>query len=272
MTQAPLAVVIRVHDRMQDLQVAVRCVKEHWRIATQLMIVSNGVSRGFEIPADVRAAADSILELTHNAGHIGGNAQLLLASIPHLPPQCEWVLLLEADTWLFDDRLLRDTLNHLEQENADWASAFWQDRWSSQALDLALVRRSVLQAHPGLVDFHQHAECHVANYLQDHGLKALRIRELEPVHIPGLLRRCWNQWGGRFRCFPEGPMVTHHIEDLPGGFRQKLAEANRCAGRELFPGLPSEEWAKGRRRITLMRTLARLCPRSGWIKPPRRRS
>ncbi|MCB9473265.1 MAG: hypothetical protein H6678_05585 [Candidatus Delongbacteria bacterium] len=266
-----LCVVIRVHDRMQDLETLVNIIGRHWTLPVHRLVVSNGAAAGHRVPDSVRAQVEDLLELEHNAGHIGGNAQLLQAALPRIPAHCPFTLLIEADTWLFSDRLLRTYIERLRTEEAVWASALWQDRWRSLALDLALVRSEVLRAHPGILDFRTHAECHVANALEDLGLRWLPLDELMPVHIPSLLRRFWNQWGGRFRCFPEGPMVTHHAEDLPGGFADKLREANRCLGYEEFPVEGREDWQTARRRILRTRTLARLIPRSGWLSRPRRR-
>lgn len=268
---ARLCVVLRVHQRMEDLAILVDLISRHWTLPRHLLVVSNGAAAGHRVPDSVIRAADRVVELDHNAGHIGGNAQLLQAAVPLIPGDCPVTLLLEADTWLFDDRMLRPYLDLLEAGRADWASAHWLDRWHSQALDLALVRSAVLRAHPELLEYTKHAECHVANRLDALGLVRLPIAELMPVHIPALMRRFWNRWGGRFRCFPEGPVVSHHTEDLPGGMARKLAEANRTLGREEFPGLPPEDWAAARRRIRRLRALARLVPRSAWVKGKKHR-
>lgn len=266
-----LCVVLRVHTRMADLETLVGIIGRHWTLPRHLLVVSNGAAAGVAVPERVQQAVDDVLELAHNAGHIGGNAQLLQAALPRIPQDCPYTLLIEADTWLFDDHLLRRYLERLEHTGAAWASAEWQDRWHSVALDLALVRTQVLREHPELLDFRQHAECSVANRLDALGLARLPVTELMPVHIPALLRKVWNHWGGRFRCFPEGPLVTHHSEDLPEGLRTKRAEANRTLGRAEFSDVPAEYWAAARGRITALRKLARWVPRSAWLKRKKHR-
>jgi hypothetical protein len=266
-----LCVVVRVHQRMRDLEILCSVIARHWTLPRHVLVVSNGAAAGHRVPGGVHALVDRVVELEHNAGHIGGNSQLLQAALPLVPADCPYTLLLEADSWLFGDHLLQVYIEKLEATGAAWASAHWQDRWHSQALDLALVRTAALRAHPELLEYTRHAECSVANRLDALGLGRLPITELMPVHIPALLRRFWNRWGGRFRCFPEGPLVTHHGEDLPDGMEGKRAEANRTLGRAEFDDLPAEDWARARARIRRIRALARWIPRSAWLKRKRHR-
>ncbi len=268
-----ICVIVRVHDRLEDLAVCVDVIRRCWiRHQVHLVVCFNGASRGLQLPPTVLKSADRCVVLDENAGHIEGNAQLLRAGIPHIPSDCAFTVLLEADTWLFDDLLLERYCGRLEAEAAHWASAAWTDRYHSLALDLAIVRSSTLRELPGLSAFREHAECRVANVLLDHDRRWILIRELMPVHIPASLRRFWNRYGGRFRSFPEGPMVTHHLEDLPRGMIQKKQEANSMLGEAWFADVPPLDWRREARQLRRIRLLARLMPRKAWIASPRRRS
>ncbi len=266
-----VCVIVRVHDRMEDLVECLRVMQRYWSIERHTLVVGNGRARGFAIPGEARALADEVLELEHNAGHILGNAQLLQAAVPRIPADCGTSVLIEADTWLYSDTLIRRYARRLEEEGAVWAAAGWQDRFHSVALDFAIVRSAALRDFPDLLQYHRSAECHVANRLRANGLRYLLIRELMPVHIPRLLRRFWNRYGGRFRCFPEGPLVSHHHEDLPQGFQQKLREANACLGREEYPSAGTGNWPAERLRLKRLRALAWWIPRSGHPGPKRER-
>src|SRR5258708_7460206 len=103
-----IGVLLRVHDRMADLAVCVDLIRKYWtRDRYHLVVVSNGLSEGHLLPEVVRTAADHCVELAHNSGHLHGNAQLVLAGLPHIPAACRYTVLLEADTWVFSDELVQ---------------------------------------------------------------------------------------------------------------------------------------------------------------------
>lgn len=258
-------VLVRVHDRMRDLELCLQVIRDTWkRRRWPVIVVSNGLARGIRVPESVRAAADEVVELEENPGHMGGNAQLLREGLRRVPGDATHVVLLEADTWLMDDALVERYARRLDAEDAVWASAAWHERWQSLAVDFAVVRADFLRAEPAVAEFTAHPESHVAGLIRSRGRRYLLISELMPVHIPKLMRRFWNPSGGRFREFPEGPMVTHHVEDLAGGHEEKMARANAAAGRRIFAIRTPDDPEAERRRIRRIRRLARLTPRSSW--------
>jgi len=179
------------------------------------------------------------VELTHNAGHLSGNAQLILAGLPHIPASCRYTVLLEADTWVFSDALVQAYARRLAAGSAVWASAEWIEKHWSLGLDFALAETAYLQAHPEVFHFTTDAESWVCNRLRDEGRRFLYLTENMPVHQPKFLKFFGRHHGGRFRSFPRAGMVTHHVEDLPHGLETKQYLANVCLGRRDFPSATS---------------------------------
>jgi hypothetical protein len=267
----PIDVLVRVFDRMADLQVCLGIIRRHWtRHACRVIVVSNGLSAGQAVPAACQALADEVLELEHNAGHIGGTSQLLQAGLPRLDARRRHAVLLEADNWLFSDALIQDYRERMVRQQAVWASADWFERHHSLALDFAIVDIAFLQTHPQVLRFGRNAETHVCHTLRGLGAKYLFIRECMPVHVPKSMRSLHDRYGGRLRSFPRAGMVTHHVEDLPGGMADKQAFANAVLGRREFevPG----DIAALRRRLRALDWLARVAPRSRWFKPKKSRA
>ncbi len=261
-------VLLRVFDRIDDLRVCLRLIREGWtRNRYQVLIVSNGREAGHAVPRELLGDGVELAELTDNPGHALGNSRLLMHGVAQLPERASHVVLLEADTWLFDDALIVRYLDRMERSGAGWASAAWLERFHSLALDFALLDADILREHPGLLDFELHPECHVANVLNDLGVGYELVKELMPVHVPRLVRELLPHTAGRFRCFPEGPMVTHHVEDLPGGMEQKLREANWTAGKAWFEVSAPGDIPRENRRLRRGQRLARWAPRSGWLRP-----
>jgi len=262
----PLDVLVRVFDRMPDLELNLGIIRRHWtRHACRVIVVSNGLSAGHAVPAACRALADEVLELPYNAGHVEGASQLLQAGLPRLGPRAGHAVLIEADNWLFSDALIADYRERMRRRQAVWASAEWIERHHSLAVDFAIADIAFLQAHPQVLRFGRNAETHVCNTLHDLGARYLFIREGMPVHVPKSLRALHDPYGGRLRSFPRAAMVTHHVEDLPGGMAEKQAFANAVLGRREFE-LPGDPLAL-RRKLRAIEWLARVAPRSRWIKP-----
>jgi hypothetical protein len=267
-----VAVLVRVHHRMADLEICVRTIRRRWTDrAYEVLVVSNGTAVGIPVPDAVRRDAD-VVEVAANPGHLAGNALLLREGLSRLSGRTTHVVLLEADTWLFSDLLVSRYLERMTGEGAVWASAAWLDRYDSLALDFAVADIAFLREHPRIFAFDQHPESHVAEVLDQVGGRYLWIEELMPVHVPRILRRLIPDGKGRFRSFPEGPMVTHHVEDLPGGLLQKMQEANIATGRMEFDVAMNVDPARARQKLVRLRRLARLAPRSAWVRRRRRRS
>ncbi len=87
-------VLIRVYNRMQDLEICVEAIRKYWKSRNYfLLVVSNGLSDGYKVPESVKKSADHVVEISKNAGHQKGNSQLLLHGIlislsPVLIPYC----------------------------------------------------------------------------------------------------------------------------------------------------------------------------------------
>ena len=271
----PACVLLRVHDRMHDLEICVDVIRKHWTAGKYVLLVaSNGGTRGLTVPPSVRAAADRVLEVDGDAGHFGGSAQLLHAGIRAVPDDCRWTILLEADTWIFGDAILQRYIRRLEAEQKVWASALWVERFYTLALDVAVVNTAFAQSQPHLFDFVEPPgpEAWVHNQLRAAGQRPLYIREHMPVHIPALLRRFYPGHGGRFRTFVGAQMLTHHIEDLPGALQQKLRIANEVLGVREF-NVPGTAHLRRRRIVRRLAEGLRLwVPRSTWIRPRRWRT
>ena len=138
------------------------------------------------------------------------------------------------------------------------------------AIDCAAVESAFLRDHPGLVTFTSRAELHVARYLAAARAPILHITEHMPVHVPRVLRPLVPAPQGRFRCFPAGAMVTHHVEDLTGGIAEKQRWANATLGRREYDVPGCEHLARDHRKLVWLQRLARIVPRSSWVMKPRR--
>lgn len=271
---ASYGVIVRVHDRMDDLGVLLGLIRHRWqRAPRQLVVVSNGMSAGIEVPRDARELADCVIEQDHNTGDCLGSLDLIESGLGVLDPSLDWVVLLEADTWVLDDAVVHRTIEHLAATRQRWASARWVEKRPSLALDFAIFARSLVRDARHLfrrsaddVD----AEGLVARRLTQLGETPLLLQEAMPVHVPGFVRRLgFDRYQGRYRSFPGVPMLTHHVEDLPGGMNEKLRLANSVAGKALFPeveaGTPQSRII--RRSLAALR---RWIPRGQWVRLQKR--
>jgi hypothetical protein len=263
-----VAVIVRVHDRMADLEVCLEVLRRHWtRHDYRVIVVSNGRIRGFKVPPRVRGLAGQVVELAHNAGHLAGNSQLLREGVRHAGKDAEFAVLLEADTWVFSDRLVDRYLRRMRETGAVWASSEWYDRWHSLGLDLAIVRMDFLKGHPDLFDFTDRAEAHVCNVLRRVGARYLVMGECSPVHMPYFARVFLRPRDGhRVQAFSRVPMVTHHVERLAGGMEEKKAFANLILGRREFDVPPGVGTGWTRAGYLLHEWFLRWAPRSSWFK------
>ncbi len=271
-----ICIILRVFNRMSDLEVNLQAIRRGWtRHRYHVLVVSNGTGAGHRVPDAVRSQADEVVELADNPGHRAGSARMLREGVVRIPAACRYAVLLEADTWILSDAVVDRAVRRLEAGSAVWASAEWIGRYWTLALDFAVARSDMLRAQAAaLFDFDAHAEAHVCEFLLDHGLPFFYIREAMPVHCPGAMRRWWPELhpGGRFRSFPGAGMVTHHLEDLPGGIEEKRRLANVCLGEEFFPALRAPQTAREHRRLCWLMRLAGWFPQSRWVRGKKRRS
>lgn len=217
-----VCVLIRVYDRIEDLELNLDIIKKTWRLNDYYIIVSsNGKSHGFSLSDKVYAHSDRIIELEYNAGHLKGNSQLLMEGVKCIPNDCQFTVLLEADNWLFTDELISKYISENKKQGAVWASARWYDRFYSNATDFAVVKTDFLRYNMDVVNFNDYPECWVSNYLKENNAKCLYIKELMPVSLPGYIKKYPFAPRGRFYIFPRGRMVTHHIEDIRYGIEEK---------------------------------------------------
>lgn len=255
---------------MADLAVCVDLIRKYWKgDRYHLVVVSNGLAAGHPLPDSVRALADECVELAHNSGHLTGNAQLLLAGMGHIPADCRYTVLLEADTWVFSDALVQKYVRRLAAENAVWASAEWIEKRWSLGLDFAVVETAYLQDNPETFNFTTDPESWVCNHLRAGGERFLYITENMPVHQPKCLKFFDERHSGRFRSFPRAGMVTHHLEDLPQGLATKQYLANICLGRREFPVGTVRVIRREHRWLRVLMALAPFLPRSRWYRPKR---
>lgn len=230
-----ICVLTRVYDRIEDLIHNVSIIKDTWKTFNyDLLVVSNGSKFGYSVPQEVRNDA-SVIELTENVGHLKGNSQLLMEGYNHIDfNKYDYVIILEADTWIYSDEIIKKYISKLESSSAVWASALWYDRFYSLATDFAIIKASFLENNKQIFDFEDYPECYVCNYILDRGLSYLHIKENMPVMVPSYVPRFPYAPYGRFYVFPFSGMVTHHIEHIEGGMESKKYYFNVIAKSNYF--------------------------------------
>lgn len=226
-----ICVLIRVYDRIDDLAYNLKIIRDTWvQNSYSIVVVFNGQQCGYKLPPIINVLADNILILGENAGHLKGNSQLLLEGLKHIQLSVfDYVIILEADTWLYTDQLISKYVGKLEASDAVWASARWYDRFYSLATDFAIIKSSYLKTNSAIFDFATYPECYVCNYLLNHGQKYIWIHENMNVQLPSYIRKFPFAPMGRFYAFPASKMVTHHIEQLKYGMRTKKRHFNIAA-------------------------------------------
>ena len=230
-----IAVIIRVYNRLDDLNACLSIIKNTWtKHSYYIIVVSNGISDGYSISNDIRNNANIVYEINENKGHLSGNSQLLQAGIPLIPKYCDFTIILEADTWIYKDKIIDKYVNKLSKSTAVWASADWIAKYHSLALDFAIIKTKFLQFNTDIFSFRKKAECCVCNYLKENNYDYMFIKEAMPVHYPKLMKIFYNPDKGRTRIFLKIPMITHHIEDLKYGILEKKIIANFVFKKEFF--------------------------------------
>lgn len=261
-----VCILIRVYNRIEDLKYCVDIIRDTWVLNDYyLMIVFNGGEAGFTIDPSTVAKADKVISIKNNTGHFSGNSQLLLEGLPHIPSDCKFTVILEADTWLHGDELIDKYIAKLEVQDAVWASAQFFRYIQNLATDIAIVKTDFVKANPELFKFDQTPEYYVANYLEEHGRNFVYIKELMPVNLPRYIKRFPFAPTGRFFMFPAGKMVTHHIESLKRGMDEKKFYFNVVAGTPYFNVKPSASPALVRLLLKLSVALTVFIPYKSWF-------
>ena len=260
-----IAVLLRVYNRIEDLKICVELIRKNWIIHDYyVIIVTNGVNDGFIISDETAKKADFVYTLDDNVGHFSGNSQLLISGINIIPSDCDYTIILEADTWLFSDKIISKYITLLQNKPAVWASAEWLDKYYSLAVDFAIINTSYLKKNPLIFKFQKNAESVVYNYLHHDHQSIIYIKEAMPVHFPKLLRYFYNPSLGRMRCFSQVPMITHHIEDLKEGIEEKKAYGNVTAGYNIFSNINIKVFT--RKFLKFIEFLIVITPRSTWVQ------
>ena len=260
-----VCVIIRVYNRIQDLEYNLDIIRKTWSAKDYYIIVSsNGEQDGYILTDKIKSLSDIIVKYDGNSGHLKGNSLLLLQAIPYIPDDCEHTLLLEADTWLYKDNLICKYIEQLEGGNAVWASAKWYDRFFSLATDFAIVNTVFLKKNEKVLDFGNYPETYVATYLHEVNASWIYIKENMPVQIAGYIHKFPYAPYGRFYVYPFSNMATHHIEHYKGGMKKKKRDFNALSNnyfedcKVLFPTM-TKIWMKCVVAISL------LLPRRSWF-------
>ncbi len=272
MRQRNCSVIIRVYNRIEDLRITLDLIKRYWRHHKYYIIIAgNGESAGYVIPKDITDKADNIVSLREYFSHRKGDSLLLKAGLEAVPESSEYIILLQADTWIFSDDIIAEYIDKMEHTSSVWASAEWVEKYWSLAVDFAIVNGKFLRNHPDIFDFGEHPESYICNYLLDGGHKFQYIRECMPVHRPKIMKPFYNAYGGRFRSFPEAKVITHHIEDLSDGIEGKKLLANICLGRKQFNISAERNIAFENYKLRFLMKIASMLPRSKWFRGKKRR-
>jgi len=261
-----LAIILRVYNRINDLKINIDIIRKFWKSNNYFIICShNGKDDGYLIPDDIKPFFDVIVE-TKNDGHLTGNSKLIFAALEYIPQNTDYVVLLEADTWIFDDALIYKYTNLMMKTGSVWASAEWIEKYYTLGLDFAIIDYNFIKSNSKIFGFSKHAESFVANYLINNNFKYLYIKELMPVHIPSLLRKIYNPTFGRFRVFLKANMITHHIEELKEGMEEKKFYANLVLGYRYFDTSCTKNYLKEKIKLCLIDFFLPIIPKSKWFK------
>ena len=265
-----VAVLIRVYDRIEDLELNLRIIVDTWRrYEYYIIVVSNGYSQGYTISQESLKFIDKLVVLETNAGHKKGNSQLLLEGIKHIPENSDYTIILEADTWVYKDRVIRSYIDEMDEKpDVVWASADWYDKQYGLATDFAIIKTKYIQGNPKLFDFELYPECHIANYLRDTKVKFIWIEENMPVHVPSYIPKypyVNNSKEKRFYVFPYSRMVTHHVEYLKKGMRKKKRYFNIVTGTDYFSEekIKQKKWEFFKMRFWI--EFSTLLPKRSWF-------
>lgn len=265
-----VAILIRVYNRVEDLKHNLQIISDTWKENDYYtIVVSNGKSNGYEVTPDSLPLIDKMVILEENAGHRRGNSQLLMEGIKYIPSDCKYTLILEADTWMYGDRIISKYTSLLDKSDfAVWASADWYDKYYALATDFAIIKTQYIIKNPGIFDFELFPECHISNFLRDTNAGYLWIKENMPVHVPSYVKYKYpyipNIKEGRFYVFPKSKTVTHHIEYLKGGMEQKKRYFNIIANDDYFTDIKSNNKSWNRLKMRFWIGLSKLLVKRSW--------
>mgnify|MGYP006909064248 FL=1 len=265
-----VAILIRVYDRVEDLKHNLQIISDTWKENDYYtIVVSNGKSNGYEVTPDSLPLIDKMVTLEENAGHRRGNSQLLMEGIKYIPSDCKYTLILEADTWMYGDRVISKYTSLLDKSDfAVWASADWYDKYYALATDFAIIKTQYIIKNPGIFDFELFPECHISNFLRDTNAGYLWIKENMPVHVPSYVKYKYpyipNIKEGRFYVFPKSKIVTYHIEYLKGGMEQKKRYFNIIADYNYFTETRSNNKSWNRFKMKFWIGLSKLLVKRSW--------
>jgi hypothetical protein len=266
-----IAVLIRVYDRTEDLKYNLQIIRDTWTYYNyHIIVVSNGYPNGYVIDAESIKRIDSLMALENNAGHKKGNSQLLLEGIKSIPVDCDYTIILEADTWMYTDKIVHEYVEFMDEASkVVWSSADWYDKDYALATDFAIIKSDFIRKNPGLFDFELYPESHIANYLRDHNGSFKWINENMPVHVPSYVSRypyIDDRSNKRFYIFPKSRTVTHHVEFLKGGMVQKKRYFNIVAGTDYFKDQSVENKSWKKFKISFWIGLSNLFIKKSWFK------
>jgi len=261
-----ICILIRVYNRVEDLDYCVNIIRDTWKLNDYyIIVVSNGQKDGYIVSEDCKSKIDKLVDLTNNVGHFQGNSQLLLEGLAYIPDDCEYTIILEADTWIYKDDITNKYIKKLDEENAVWASAQFFRYILNLATDFAIVKTSFIKTHPEIFTFSGTPEYYVANYLKSKNLKFVYITENMPVSLPRYIKRYPYAPTGRFFTFVKGKMVTHHIELLKDGMDEKKFYFNLAADTDYFKLSKPKLYKWVQFKIRIFIALSYLIPYKSWL-------
>ena len=255
---------------MEDLRYNLQIIVDTWRRNDYyVIVVSNGYDKGHYVDDNSAQLIDKLVILEENAGHRKGNSQLLMEGIKYIPADCLYTIILEADTWIYKDKIIRDYLDEMDEDKSImWASADWYDKQYGLATDFAIIRTEYIMKNPKLFDFDLYPECHISNFLRDTNAKYIWITENMPVHVPSYVFKypyVNNSKERRFYVFPKARMVTHHVEFLRRGMEQKKRYFNIVAKNNYFQDekVFAKKWERFKMKFWI--NLSRLLIKKSWF-------
>ena len=265
-----VSVIIRVYDRIDDLEHNLHIISQLWtKHDYHITVVFNGQEAGYTLTKTIIENSSYIINLEKNAGHLKGNSQLILEAHKQTI-ESDFTILLEADTWLMNDTIIDTYINKLSSNDAVWASSEWVEARWSLGLDFILMKSSFFkQEGQSLFTFEKRPEMSICETLLEKQFPFIYITELMPVHRPSLLKSIYNADGGRIRLFPRAYALTHHIENLKGGMNEKLYLADIMLAKPFFTNSSSIHLRIQNIKYRFIEFILRFTPRSTWFKKKR---
>lgn len=261
-----ICVLLRVYNRVEDLKYCINIIRDTWKNNNfYIIVVSNGKKDGYVIDDNSIKKIDLLIEIENNVGHFNGNSQLLKAGLKHIPNNCNYTIILEADTWLYGDNIISSYISKLKAQNAVWASAQFYRYITNVATDFAIIKTSFIQSYPEVFTFSGTPEYYIGEYLTKNKHKFLYIKESMPVNLPKYIRKYPFAPTGRFFVFPQAKMVTHHIEVLMGGMDEKKLHFNAVADNNYFNIKLNISYKMLRAKMVFWIMLSALIPYKSWF-------